>query len=263
HVLEPEPGGDGEVDLVGGQRELTADRALYLHVDLGAVERGLVLRLDERYARLHEDRADHLLRLVPQLGGVYVLLAQTLGSVIGEAHDDVRYAEELEVPQVEVDDRKELVFELLFGAVDVGVVHLRGAHAQQAGEGAGVLVAVAGAVLGKAQWQDTVAARPGREDLEVERAVHGLDVVALAVLELHGREHVLLVVRKVTGDLVKAAFGQVRAPYAGVSALGLDLLGKAFYLVDHHRAAREPQRQAGSHVLVEHEDVELGAQLAV
>ena len=50
-------------------------------------------------------------------------------------------------------DRQELALELLLGAIDVRVVHLHGAHAHEAEELAGLLVAVAGPVLGQAQGQ--------------------------------------------------------------------------------------------------------------
>jgi hypothetical protein len=63
----------------------------------------------------------------------------------------------------------------------VGVILDESAHAHDAVQGAGGLVAMAGAELGQPQRQVTVAAQALIEDLDVARAVHRLDrVVAVS-----------------------------------------------------------------------------------
>ena len=53
------------------------------------------------------------------------------------------------------------------------------AHAHEAEEFAGLLVAIAGAVFRQAQRQVAITARHRREDAVVMRAVHRLEVVAI------------------------------------------------------------------------------------
>ena len=96
-----------------------------------------------------------------------------------ETHDVFLDPEELEVIQIQFVHGEELGFELLLGAVDVGVVHLERTHAHEAEEFAALLVAMAGAVLGEAQRQVAVAARERIVELVVMRAVHRLEVVAI------------------------------------------------------------------------------------
>ena len=132
---------------------------------------------------LDEDVAHHVLGLLPEFGFVDEFLAELGGIVRGEAHLVLLDAENLEVVQIHLVHGVELALELRLGAVDVGVVHLHGAHAHEAQEFARLLVAVAGAVFGEAQGQIAVTARHRSEELVVVRAVHRLEVVAI-----YGRE---------------------------------------------------------------------------
>ena len=189
-VDEAELGGHGEVHLVGGDGELAADGAPHLHVDLRTVEGRLVGHLHVVDARLDQDVADHVLGLLPELRLVDELLAEAGGIVRAEAHLILLDAEDLEVFQVHLVHRAELVGELFGGAVEVRVVHVHGAHAHEAEELARLLVAVVGAVFGQPQRQVAVTARLRREDAVVVRAVHRLEVVALhqpfqLLLEFH------------------------------------------------------------------------------
>ncbi len=74
------------------------------------------------------------------------------------------------------------LFELLFGAVDVGVVHLERTHAHEAEEFAALFVAVVAAVFGEAQREVAITVRHRSEELVVMRAVHRFEVVAIAWL---------------------------------------------------------------------------------
>jgi len=111
----------------------------------------------------------------------------------GEAHQVFLDAEDIEVLEIHLVHGIELGLELIFRAVDVGVVHLHGTDAHEAEEFAGLLVAVTGAVLGEAQGEIAVTARHRGEKLVVMRAVHCLEVIAVfhafAFLHLHRREH--------------------------------------------------------------------------
>ncbi len=102
----------------------------------------------------------------------------------GETHDVFLDAEDLEILQIHLVHGVELRFELLLGAVDVGVVHLERAHAHEAEEFAALLVAIAGAVFRETQRQIAITARQRIEELVMMRAVHRFEVVAIALEQL-------------------------------------------------------------------------------
>ena len=75
--------------------------------------------------------------------------------------------------------------ELVFGAEQVRVVLGEAAHAGHAAEFAGLLPAIDRAELGQAHGQVAVAARLAGENLDVMRAVHRLEQVAVDLALLH------------------------------------------------------------------------------
>ena len=89
-----------------------------------------------------EDAADHVFGLEPERGVIDEFLAELGWIVGGETHDVFLDPEDLEILQIHLVDGVELGFELLFGAVDVGVVHLQRTHAHEAEEFAALFVAV-------------------------------------------------------------------------------------------------------------------------
>jgi predicted TIM-barrel fold metal-dependent hydrolase len=102
------------------------------------------------------------------------------------------------------DELRRLLLDLVLAAEDVGVVLGEGAHPEDAVQGAGRLIAVAGAELGHAQRQVAVALLAVVEDLHVARAVHRLDGQDLALDRL-AREHVLAELLPVAGALPQLA----------------------------------------------------------
>ena len=86
-----------------------------------------------------------------------------------QAHDIRLDLEELEVVPIEVDHAHELLLELLLRTVDVGIIHLHGAHAHQAKELAALFIAIAGAIFGQPHRQIAIAAQLAVIDL----VVHG------------------------------------------------------------------------------------------
>ena len=104
----------------------------------------------------------------------------------------------------------ELVRHLLLGAVDVRVVLGEAADPGQAVHDAGLLVPVDRAELEEPQRQLAVGAAARVEDQVVHRAVHRLEVVVRALVELHGREHAVGVPVQVAGGLEQLALGDVR-----------------------------------------------------
>ena len=102
-----------------------------------------------------------------------------------------------------------LGLDLILAHEQVGVVLGEAAHAQQAVQHARALVAVDRAQLGQRSGRSRYERRLRAVDGHVERAVHRLDQVALA-LELHAAEQVLLVVGQVAGRLEQLLAGDVR-----------------------------------------------------
>jgi hypothetical protein len=148
------------------------------------------------------------------------------------------------------------------------------AHPGETREGAALLIAVDGAELGEAQRQLAIAAGAGAEDEVVERAVHGLQVVVLALLdhvalvvdhlvEVHGREHAVLVPVEVLAGLEEGALGDVRAVDDVVAVLQQLAAHERLDLVPDDAALGVEHREARSDLVGEAEQVELDAQFAV
>src|SRR5437667_8581001 len=66
----------GEIDLVGRDGKLAADRAPGLHVDLRSVKRGFVGHLDVVDSGIFENAARHFFRLFPKLRFIDKFLAE-------------------------------------------------------------------------------------------------------------------------------------------------------------------------------------------
>src|SRR5437763_4663481 len=173
-VTKIEPARLGEIDLVGGDGELTADHAPDLDVDLWSVEGGFVRHFDEVDAGTLQNVARHLLGLLPYVRFVDELLAELRGVVSGEPHHVSIDSEKPEIVQIHFVDGIELGLELLWRHVKMGVVHLQRAHTHETKELAALLVAMTGAVLRESQWQIAITPRQRRKHLMMMRAVHGL-----------------------------------------------------------------------------------------
>ena len=263
----------GEIQLHGGERLFAASHGAELDVDLRPVERRLARRVFVRHVHLREQVGDDALGAFPLRWRIDVLLL-AFGVVRIPAREPQRVVLQAERAVGVVALRQhfaEDVLHLLFGAVDVRVVHAQAAHPRQPGDRAGRFPAVALAVFRQAQRQLAVAARPRGVDLVMVRTVHRLEHVALAhrlaarrlLGHLHRRVHALLVVRQVAGLREQFALGDVRRGDALVAGLELQLHGELLQLVADHRAGRQPQRQPAPDVVVQHEQVQLPAELLV
>ena len=187
-VLELEPLGMVEVALDRAQLPGPADGVAHIDVDLRAVEGGVALLDLVGQAVAVERLAQGLGGLLPDLVGAHVLfrvLGRQVRRELGEP-EGAQHAHD------EVEERGDLVTELVLGAEDVAVVLGEAADPHHPVQGARPLVAVDGAELEQTQRQLAVAALAAVEDEAVHRAVHGLRVVR-PVVHLHGRVHAVLV----------------------------------------------------------------------
>ena len=262
-VLQAEAGRLVEVVLDGRHLPGAADRVAGLDGDLRAVER--------RAARVGDEVEAGLLGCVLQhLGGHLPLLGRPdeLGRLLrvirprGQLQVVVVQAEVAEQTEHEGQQVPDLPRGLLGGDVAVRVVLGQAAHTGEAVDDAGLLVPVDRAELEEPERELAVGPPARPEDQVVHRAVHGLEVV-LRALQVHAREHGVLVVRQVARGLEQAALADVRRPDV-VEAL-LDVAGAdvVLHLALDHTALGVEDGQAGADLVGEAEEVELGAEPAV
>ncbi len=140
---------------------------------------------------------------------------------------------------------------LINSAKDVSVVLLESAHASEAGEGTGKLVAVQDTKIGHAPWQVPEVGVGVGKDLAVPRAVHGLHAVLLLLDLKH--KHVLGVVAPVTRRLP-----EIRLVHVGGHDL-LEISLAVLVLDDVHQgvvdagSVREEKGRTGGHLVKEEE----------
>ena len=114
----------GKIHLICGKREFLADGAPNLHIDLGSVERGFILRFHKGDVAIRHGAPHHIFRLQPQALIVHVLLAQTLFGMQTKTHDILVDVKDLKIFVVQVDHAHEFLLELFLRAVNVRVIHL-------------------------------------------------------------------------------------------------------------------------------------------
>ena len=154
----------------------------------------------------------------------------------------------------------DLVLHLLPGHEDVGVVLGEAAHAEQAVERAGQLVAVHQTQLAHPQGQVTVGVGLAGVDQHTAGAVHGLDGVILAVDD--GGVHVVLVVIPVAGALPQLTVEDHGGGDLHIAVALVDLAPVVDQGVLQHHALGQEEGEAGA-LVGEHEQAQLLAQLAV
>ena len=254
-VLELEAlGQHREVHLDGRDLPAPAEHVLDVHVDLGAVEgAGAGVHVVGEAVRLQR-LVQRVLGRVPLLGCAQALLGAGGQLERGLQREDlVPLAHQLE-------QRRELVLELIGTAVDVGVVLGELADPDQSGQGPRPLVAVAAPHLAEPERQVAVRAQGATVHVGGGRAVHRLEREQLP-LDLH-LEHVVLVVLPVPRLLPQPLVDEHRRGDLLVAARVQRLPGEPFELADEDHPLRQPERRPGGDV-EEVEEVELATELAV
>ena len=185
-----------EVQLDGGHLPAAPQRVTHLYRDLGSVE-GRATRVgNQRQSAGFGDFPKRLGGLLPHLVGADVFL----GVLGGQLKKEVIEAVVAEQFQHEPQQGGQFVAHLLTGAVDMRVVLGHTAHAGQAVDDTGLLVAVHRAEFEEPQRKFPVGPAPRPVDQMVHGAVHRLEVVVLPGLtqcavigvlgvDVHGREH--------------------------------------------------------------------------
>ena len=193
HILQVEALGHLEVQLDGAALPGPAQGIGQMEVQLRAVERAVSGVDGEGLSHLGDGGAQRILCKAPALfvANVVVRHGRQLDGV-GQAERRIDLVEEL-------DDILNFVLHLIPCHEDMRVVLREAAHAEQAVQRAGELMAVDQTELTDSERQVAVGVRLARVDHHAARAVHGLDGVVLAVDD--GGVHVLLIVLPVAGAL--------------------------------------------------------------
>ena len=142
------------------------------------------------------------------------------------------------------------------------VVLRKAAHPKQTMQRAAPFIAIDRAQLSPAQRQVAVGARLRLVDHDVKRAIHGLDIVLLA-LNVHRRVHAIPVKVQVPRRLPQVSAANVRRKDNVIPAFVM-LLAPVILDQDAHPAALGmPVRQPRSSFLVKTDQVELPDQFAM
>ena len=136
----------------------------------------------------------------------------------------------------------------------MGVVDREAAHAREPAEFAGLLVAIDLPELGQTHRQLAVRPPLVRIDLDVMRAVHGLEQVALFValvvgVERHRGELAVFVIGIVPAGFPEFEPSDVRRDHGQIAAFELFLFEERDEGLPHDGPFGQPQRQARSYLV--------------
>jgi len=158
------------------------------------------------------------------------------------------------------DEPGHLGLNVLLRAENVSIVLSERPDAHDPVQGSGRFVAVAGAELPIAKRQVAVAVQRLVIDLDVSRAVHGLDGV-VALLRF-GRKHMLTVVLPMARLLPQAPIQYLRAANLQITVFAVGAAHVLLYLLPDRPALGMPENHSRS-LFLEVEEIELRAEPAV
>ena len=254
-VMGIQPAGHGKIHLNRAALPQSVQAVAQHEFDLGAVKRAFARLQLPRQAAAVQRQFQRLFRLVPHL-----VAADPLIGPGGQRQLHLVEAEIGVDPEQQVHERRHLDLNLILGAEDVGVVLDEVADPHQPVQGAGRLVAVAGAELGHAQRQVAVAAQSLVVNLDVARTVHRLDRV-VAVFRRSG-EHVVAELFPVAGAFPQHAIHDLRSVDFLIAVLAQQLADVVLHLDVDAPAPVVPEHHA-RRFLLDVEQVERLADLAV
>jgi hypothetical protein len=184
------------------------------------------------------------------------LVAQReLHTVVGEPVCIENLPDDLQRP-------REFVLDLILRAEHVRVVLGQTTHPREPCELPALLVAVQRRELRVPEREIAVRVGPGIVERHVAGAVHGLQPVTRLAVD-HGWEHRLPVVLQMSRLREQGLVDQVPGPHVLVAVARLDLAHVVFHEVPHHLPLGQEERDAGSCIGREREELEVLADLAV
>src|SRR5580704_7097390 len=261
HVFEFEARGQVEIELHGGELPRAADRVDQLDVDFRSVECGFAGDALEWDLHARHGFGERVGSAMPVFGLAGVIFRMRLVP-IGKLDLELLEAKIFHHSEGEVDASFDFTFDLRRHAENVRVVLSETAHAQEAVEHAAAFVAIHGAEFGEAHGQIAIAAQPRLINKDVARAIHRLELV-FGFFDFHGAEHVVFVKAGVAAGVPEFAAHDVRRVNDVVSAL--EKFGAQPVLDDRadQTTFGVPENQAGAGFVLDAEEIEFGAELAM
>ena len=261
NVLQAEARGQVEIELHGGELPGTSDGVNELHIDFRAVEGGFAGDGLVRDVHALHGRGERGGRAAPVFGLPRIILGMRRVPV-RKLDFKLVETEVFHHRKCEIDARFHLRFDLRRHAEDVRVVLGKAADAQQSVEHPAALVAVDGAELGKPHGQIPIAVQPGLVNQDVARAVHGFELV-IGFFHFHGAEHAVLVKSGVAAGFPQVEAHDVRRKHQVVAALEQLLAQPVFHNFSNQAALGVPENEARAGFLLDAEEVQFDAELAV
>ena len=249
--------GQVEVELDGTGLPFTAKSVLDLQVDLRAVEGAAAFI----HFAIDAFRLDGVLKGVHGLRP-HVVVADGFRGARRQISLHILESEALPHIHAEAEDFADFVFDLFRRADDVGIVLREAADAHQAVQHAGLLIAVNRAKLGPAGGQFTVGARTRLVDHDMERAVHRLDIVGIAV-DFHVGVHAFAIEIQMSGRLPQQGAADMRRVHQFIAMFVMGLFPERLQDVADAGAHRMPADQTGADFLMGAEQFHFSADLAV
>ena len=245
-----------QVELDGSALPVTPDCIAKNELQLGSVE-GPLARIEAPFlARCLECSHECGFRLVP-----YRVLSDPFFRAVGELDADVLEAEVPVDVENQMRDLHALLGDLFPGAEDMCVVLSERAHAHQAVERAGGLVAVHLAKLRKVHREVPVALESVLEDLHSAGAVHGLEAEG-SFIRRCGAVHVLAELLEVPGLFPQGLIEDVRRVDLLIARAPLALAHVGDERLKQRPPLRMPEHAART-LLLEMEEVHLATQTAM
>ena len=194
--------------------------------------------------------------------GLALVIFRMRGVPIGELHFKFVEAEVLHYREGKVNAGFDFLFNLRRSAENVRVVLGEAAHAEQAVQDAAALVAIDGAEFGETDGKIAVAVEFRFVDEDVAGTVHGLELV-FGFFDFDRAEHAVLVEIGVAAGLPEVQAHDVRSVDKVVAASEKFVAQPVFDDFADEAAFGMPEDEAGAGFVLDAEEFELGAKLAM
>ena len=261
HIGQFELRRQAEVKLAGGKCVLSADCGLHIDIQLRAVEGSLTDLFRVVDLQFVENLAQRIFRCVPHLIVVMILLL--VFRITQRQHAAVICdLEVLVCVEDQIADTGDLALDLIRRHKQVRVILAEMTSSLDALQGSGRFISEIMRDLADTKRQVPVGSRTVRIDPHMMRAVHRTKHI-LFILNLHGREHIVLVVIPVAGcpvQIDRSDTGGHDMQIAQAALLVLDIILKD---LPQGIALRQEHRKSLANQVIGHEELHLLTDLSV
>ena len=246
-----------EVELNRRGLPLPSDRILDFQVDFRTVKRAAAFVDLAFEPRLFHGLVQRLQGLLPTLGFPHGFLRTR-----GQIRLHIMKAEGIPHGQTETQYLGDLVLDLFGSTNDVGIVLGKAAHPQQPMQHPALFIPIHRPQFGPAQGQFPIGSGPILVNLDVKRAIHGLDVI-IVLVDLHGGIHRIAIEIQVTAGLPQIGPPHMRRIEQFVAVGVVLFLPEGLNDMPNPRPVRMPADQARPDVIMRAEQLKLSPEFAV